>query len=241
MVSGVKLRFFSLVGCLALTSLVVLACGGDDDKSTPSASSSGNSGGCPTPTTQNLSASCDVTLESFTISSAVHVPEGTPMTYCSNPPSGGNHYPVWANFQEYTTEIPWPYLVHDLEHGAILLLYNCGASDGGAADGGAPDGDAADGDTANVDAGPIAPSAGCPDIVAQLRQVRDSAPADPLCDPGVKRVIIAPSSTILTKVAAAAWGHTYQASCADVPTLTKFTNDYYRKGPEDLCAAGRSF
>jgi hypothetical protein len=42
-------------------------------------------------------------------------------------------------------------------------------------------------------------------------------------------------------VAAAEWGKTYTAPCVDVPTLTAFVHDTYGKGPEAICAPGRTF
>lgn len=119
---------------------------------------------------------------------------------------------MWANFQEYGAPVEWPYLVHSMEHGAVVLLYNCDPP-------------------------------GCPDIVDQLKRVRDNAAVDPLCtDAGAaKRIIIAPSPTIPTKVAAATWRRTYQASCVDMPTLEAFVRDNYAKGPENICASGRTF
>ncbi len=52
-----------------------------------------------------------------------HVPEGTPVSYRSNPPASGPHYPGWARYQEHATVVERPYWVHNLEHGAIVLLY----------------------------------------------------------------------------------------------------------------------
>lgn len=212
-----KLRVVALViPCVALFSLaaVVPACGDDDDgRSIHDAGVVGEAAApvcAKEPDPVKPASSCDVTLGSPPIAGQTHVPEGTPIAYCSNPPSSGNHYPVWADFQEYSSPVEWPYLVHDLEHGAILLLYKCDPP-------------------------------GCPDVVEQFRQIRDAAPADPLCVPGTKRFIIAPNPTIPTKIAAVAWGKTYTATCVDVPTLTTFATDNYAKGPEDLCSPGRAF
>jgi hypothetical protein len=46
-------------------------------------------------------------------------------TYQTEPPSSGNHYPVWADYHTYKTPVPWGHLVHSLEHGAIVIVYNC--------------------------------------------------------------------------------------------------------------------
>ena len=62
-----------------------------------------------------------------------HVPEGTdPGPYTSEPPSSGPHYgaPFAAGFYETgdpEAEVPFPegYLMHNLEHGYVVLWYNC--------------------------------------------------------------------------------------------------------------------
>jgi hypothetical protein len=54
-----------------------------------------------------------------------HIPCTSPATYLSEPPSSGNHYPKWAAYQTYTTPIPWGNLMHNLEHGAMIVVYNC--------------------------------------------------------------------------------------------------------------------
>ena len=45
--------------------------------------------------------------------------------YATNPPSSGNHYPVWPVYKTYVAPVPWGFLVHGLEHGAIVVSYNC--------------------------------------------------------------------------------------------------------------------
>lgn len=158
-------------------------------------------------------ASCLVTIETPDLLPAMHVPEGTVITYDSNPPSSGPHYPVWANFQEYSAPFDEGYLVHSLEHGAVALLYKCEAS--------AP---------------------GCAVTIDALRKIRDSLPSDPACDPSIRvRVIIAPFPRLEEPVAAVAWGITYKAECVDVPTLTQFVKDNYALSPENICAPGRTF
>ena len=51
---------------------------------------------------------------------AIHIPIGASVVYNSNPPSSGPHYPVWANFQEFAVPVDDRYLVHSMEHGAVL-------------------------------------------------------------------------------------------------------------------------
>lgn len=54
-----------------------------------------------------------------------HVEEGTDIQYENFPPASGRHYPRWAEYGVYSESIPAPYWVHNLEHGAIVLLYRC--------------------------------------------------------------------------------------------------------------------
>jgi hypothetical protein len=37
------------------------------------------------------------------------------------PPTNGPHRPIWADWGFYTTPVPYPYEVHNLEHGAVVL------------------------------------------------------------------------------------------------------------------------
>ena len=57
-----------------------------------------------------------------------HVPEGSAIIYRSNPPASGSHYPVWLRYQEYAQPMARGYWVHNLEHGAIVVLYRPDAS-----------------------------------------------------------------------------------------------------------------
>ncbi len=53
-----------------------------------------------------------------------HVPDGTKMTYNSNPPAAGAHYAQPQDAGIYTTPPADGHLVHSLEHGAVILWYN---------------------------------------------------------------------------------------------------------------------
>jgi hypothetical protein len=66
-------------------------------------------------------APCNADAEFFD-----HVPVGDQVAYASNPPVGGPHYPQW--YPDYgLTDAPVApgYWVHNLEHGAVVLLYRC--------------------------------------------------------------------------------------------------------------------
>jgi hypothetical protein len=57
---------------------------------------------------------------------ADHVPAPMPIVWAANPPTSGAHWPDWARWdQTYTEAIPRGYWIHNLEHGGVVLLYNC--------------------------------------------------------------------------------------------------------------------
>ena len=223
-----RLLAFTGVAVFAASALVV-ACGHSNSNEADDASTDAftiDRARLPATVTINVDAStpdgsaCVVTIASPPLEPGVHVAVGTPITWDSNPPSSGTHYPIWAAYQEFVNPVPRGFYVHDLEHGAIDLLYNC-AGDAGDADGGA-----------------------CPDVVDGLRAVSAAIPDDPLCtsaNEGVRvRTVMTPDPLIPTRVAAAAWGWTYTADCIDVPTLTAFALAHYGQGTEFFCTNGQT-
>jgi hypothetical protein len=68
---------------------------------------------------------CAEQLLAFPSPSAQHVAVCSTITYPMNPPVYGDHYPVWAAYKSYSFPVPLGFLVHNLEHGAVVLLYNC--------------------------------------------------------------------------------------------------------------------
>ena len=54
---------------------------------------------------------------------AGHVPVGTKVNYNSNPPAGGQHYDQTAHAGFYDKAPADGFLVHSLEHGAVILWY----------------------------------------------------------------------------------------------------------------------
>jgi len=62
---------------------------------------------------------------------ATHVPDGTPICYDSNPPASGPHNssalgPVSPGF--YDEALAAEQWLHNLEHGAVVLLFDCGGT-----------------------------------------------------------------------------------------------------------------
>ncbi len=54
-----------------------------------------------------------------------HLSEGSNPTYSASPPASGAHYPVWSRYGVFREPVDPGYWVHNLEHGAIVLLYSC--------------------------------------------------------------------------------------------------------------------
>lgn len=56
---------------------------------------------------------------------AQHTAACAAITYRTRPPASGTHYPSWPVFRIYDRPVPWGFLVHGLEHGAVVIAYNC--------------------------------------------------------------------------------------------------------------------
>jgi hypothetical protein len=54
---------------------------------------------------------------------ANHVSPGTVVQYNSRPPTSGNHYPNPSGYGVFDRAVPTGNWVHNLEHGAIVVLY----------------------------------------------------------------------------------------------------------------------
>jgi len=153
---------------------------------------------------------CNAVVQQRAIEGFTHVPVCSDVTYVSNPPSSGNHYPIWAAFQSYDFAVPEGYWVHDLEHGAVVFSYNC------------PGGCAADVAAAQA-------------FIDGLPDDSLCVPADG--DPRV-RMTMTPDPKLQVRFAASAWGWTLRADCFDAVAFGAFVQDHYGQGREVLCAQG---
>ena len=68
---------------------------------------------------------CDAVVAEHPSEGANHMPVCSPLTFGTNPPSSGNHYGIWAAYQSYERAIARGFWVHSLEHGAVVITYNC--------------------------------------------------------------------------------------------------------------------
>ena len=67
----------------------------------------------------------DVDRVKIPLAAGTHVATCSPITYATNPPTSGAHYPIWARYRSYPAPVPRGFWVHDLEHGAVVITYNC--------------------------------------------------------------------------------------------------------------------
>ena len=151
---------------------------------------------------------CMADVESHPEEGASHVAACTPVSYGTSPPSSGNHYPVWAAYRVYDAPVPHGFTVHDLEHGAIVVSYNCPD--------GCPD------DVARLVAWANSPP---PDV--------DCAGA-----PVHHRLLVTPDPTLDVPFAAASWQFTMRASCFDEESCSRFYRDHIGHGREVVCGDG---
>lgn len=194
------MRLRSLVLASAIASASWLACSSSSTPATPA-----------TIPAEALGGACGAALVSAPPRSASHLPLGTPIAYSTNPPSGGDHYPVWATWGVHAKPLPAGYWVHNLEHGGVVMLYRC------------------------------AERSSCPDLAAQVESIVAALPRDPSCDPGIHaRVVVLPDPDLPAgvQIAAASWGYAWTASCFDGVRLRAFAEAAARHGPEDTCAQG---
>jgi hypothetical protein len=187
----------------------------------PEGGAVGGACNCPavSKVTTAVGDACSVSVTGWADEGHDHVAIDTPVIYCTKPPSSGPHYPFWASFRSYPAPFAYGYLVHSMEHGAVVIFYKC------------------------------AKASDCPAVAASLQAIIDARPVDPLCidpdaggdaDPSLpkRRIILMPDPTLDVPIAASAWQWTYRAGCVDATTLNAFLDAHYAKALEDFCSDG---
>lgn len=215
-------RHLSITVFAGAATLLAWGC---DDGSVGTGGSGGSGDGAPVVTKLNPAqpplpgfSTCEVVItENAKFEGHTHRPVCTPLTYGTNPPTSGDHWPVWAMFKTYGAAVPREMLVHNLEHGAIVLLHKCASSSGGGS---------------------------CADVENALADARTSFGSDVLCvntNPSgpAARFVIAPDPLLATPIAISAWRASYTATCIDKPSIDAFVSKHYGKGTEAVCADGK--
>ena len=187
-----------------LAGSLALGCGSSKDRSTlgpgPGTLDAGDA-----PATGGV---CESVTEASPPTSWNHLTPCDPVTYDTNPPSGGDHYFVWAAYHSYDFAVPPGFLVHSLEHGAVIYWYNC------------PDGCSDEVAQAEAFIGELPTDPLCAGQGVE------------------RRVILVPSPDLPARWAASAWGFTLKADCFDRVGMRSFYDTHYGNGREALCDPG---
>jgi hypothetical protein len=67
----------------------------------------------------------EIVGEGFCSEGGGHVDIGMEIEWMHEPPHSGPHYPTWSSAGEKDEPVERGFWVHNLEHGWIVLLYNC--------------------------------------------------------------------------------------------------------------------
>ena len=153
-------------------------------------------------------AGCTAVVQNWVNEGEWHVDESTAVTYCTKPPSSGNHYPFWAAYATYDKPVKYGYLVHALEHGAVVVFYQC-----------------ASGACKTVQS-----------KLQKVIDARPVDPL--CTPPVARRIILVPDPALDVAIAASAWQWTYRAPCLDETSLAAFIDAHYAKSSEDTCFDG---
>lgn len=156
--------------------------------------------------------------------------------YKSNPPVSGPHLETWVKPGIYTEPQQEGELIHSLEHGYVVIHYNCGVHlNSFVIPGVKPvfaheEGEASGSPSANLPMSPIATGSAitqteaCKTLQTQLSNLVNGKK--------IWKLIVVPRPQLDTTIALAAWGHVDKFDAFDEGRITKFI-DYYRDhGPE---------
>ena len=224
---SIRLRALAiLAGSLSSLAVVSAGCGstetggagGGSGSATTGSATTGGGGQDAGPVTVTLhpdaaplagESACEVVeVTNIAIPDAHHVAMCSSVTYATNPPSGGPHWPIWASRGKYTDPIRREMYGHNLEHGWIVLSYRC--------KGACP-----------------AIVAALEQAFDEASDAYCIANGD-----GLSRVLLTPDPELDTPIAASAWGATYTATCIDPASIAGFIAKRIGRGTEMICGGG---
>jgi hypothetical protein len=168
-----------------------------------------------------------------------HITNIAGQTYNSNPPTSGKHFPMWAKRGAYAYQISDGYLLHSLEHGYIVISYNCGEKAKPISTISYKDGEPFSEMHANGQGkmSPFTPeeapkkegglpndfsSKSCKDLVAKLSKFLKE----------YQRVVIVPRPNLDTTIALTAWTKLDKMNTFEEERISAFIAAYHNKGPE---------
>ena len=168
-----------------------------------------------------------------------HVTDISGINYNSNPPTSGTHFPIWAKRGVYKQVLSDGMLIHSLEHGYVVISYNCGPK--------APvvnsltykKGDPLTKLTDKLYSTmqPISPES-APKVEVKLLDSFSSASCKQLVTnlsmflKEYQRVVIVPRINLDSQIALTAWGKIDKMDKFDENRIRAFIDAYHNKGPE---------
>lgn len=162
--------------------------------------------------------SCSAAVTPIPEEGVSHVPLCTVLSYQHDPPASGPHWLNPAPWGVHDWVVPRSWWVHNLEHGGVVLLYNCPGGDGGTP-------------ITSCDGGVTPPSPnGCPAEIAQLAQLYWNHPLDQWSE---VRILVTGDPLLPTRFAAIAWDWTLSSDTLDVAAVQCFIDARYGRGPEN--------
>ena len=169
-----------------------------------------------------------------------HVPGGEKVDYNSNPPTSGAHDENWIRSGVYSLPQDDKKLVHSLEHGYVIMSYNCGYK-GKSGQGelirevyahGIEEASSSAEATSSGTLSAIFKSAECHKLVDQLIAIYEKR--------GKIRLIVVPRPNLDSKIALTAWDYLDKfdsstgsgLTVSEIDRIEKFIDTHLNQGPE---------
>lgn len=162
-----------------------------------------------------------------------HVPIGEKVDYNSNPPTSGKHYEDWIRSGVYAEPKDDRNLVHSLEHGYVIMSYNCDRKGIGFRGQGIVKTVYAHGIEDATPSAEATPSASLPEsfrsdechkLVDQLISIYEKK--------GKIRLIVLPRPNLDSRIALTAWNYLDKFDQFDASRIEKFIDAHLSQGPE---------
>lgn len=179
-----------------------------------------------------------ISVETIPDQGRSHVPAGTAVEYNSNPPTSGPHSAIWEKPGIYDRVLEDGKLVHSLEHGYIVISYNCAkeamnkkqetmikqvyAHETEDQHEETPASDSAEVKTGDITGWKDNPD--CQNLVGQIKQITKKT--------GMDRLIVVPRPDLDVPIALTAWTKLLKLEKVDEDKIVKFVAEFRNKGPE---------
>jgi hypothetical protein len=149
----------------------------------------------------------DLPGEAVPIQGNTHINPGTPHDpYNSDPPTSGPHYPTPAETGFYEEAPADEYLVHNLEHGHVLIWYNCSGLT----------------------------EADCTALKNDIRAVMSRAGVSLIT--ATSKVSAVPRPTMQTRITLTSWGRMQRLDAFDAAAILRFIKAFRDTAPENGAA-----